>query len=134
MNPTSAHHPMRRHFIRAGSGDPLPERPLDDGHAEEERADGEDRGVHLWTASDRSEREKEREDDETEAGQREQRPAVARHAQRDREAERREKTIGGAETSPGDHSQDREQDERPKALEVDRCDSYWIRAADDGPV
>src|SRR5262249_401889 len=85
---------------RPASCDPLPEGPLHDCDAEEERADSDDRGVRARAAANRRECQEEREDRQPEARDREQRPALARHAQRDRKAERGEEAVGSAEAAP----------------------------------
>src|SRR5439155_4028427 len=74
-----------------------------------------------------------REDDEPEAGQREERPAVARHAERDREARGAEEAVDRAEPSPDDHREEEEENEKTEELEVERRDAHR-RGVPNGPV
>jgi hypothetical protein len=75
---------------------------LHDRNAEEKRADGHDRSVQARPpGGDGGEGEEERKDHEPEARQREERPALARHAQRQEQAQRGEEAVGRAEPAPG---------------------------------
>src|SRR5436190_4567839 len=100
------------------SGHPLPERPLDDCDPEQDRADTDDRRVSTRSPADDGQRQEEREDRQAEARDREQWPAAAGDAERNRQAERREQPVGRAEAPPGDHRQRDEESEEGKILEV----------------
>jgi hypothetical protein len=74
--------------------------------------------MHAGAAAEDREREEDREDHEREPGHRQQRPTVARQAERDRDADGREQPVRRAEAAPGDDGQRDQQSEREKRLHV----------------
>jgi len=81
-------------------------------------------------SADRREREEEREDHEPESRQGEQRPARARIAERDREADGGEEAVRRTEPPPGNDSQRDEEHEEDERLQILRCCVHGIRARD----
>src|SRR5207244_7501968 len=80
------------------------------------------------------EREEEGEDDEPEARDRKERPALRGHAQRDRQAQRAVEPVRGAEAPPDDDGQRDEEDQEGELLQVDRRDAERRSVAGEGPV
>ena len=90
--------------------------------------------MHSRPSADHGQSHEAREEDEPEAGHREQRPTGARRAERDRQADRAEKAVGRTEAAPGDHREHDQQHEERERLQVDRRCAHRVGVLNGRPV